>query len=561
MGRGGSGADSLSGTTGVDQIYGEGGDDLLWLSGGDDYFDGGEGTDRLSFWIATRGVRVDLALKGRQDTGAGLLELVSIENLGGSDHDDVLHGDDKANFIEGGDGDDLIEGRGGNDTLYGDDGDDILHGGDGDDILMGDRNGRNGPRDARAGDNELHGGAGNDHLIGGPGDDRMYGGDGDDVFESSWGVDIMDGGAGYDVANLFWGRPITVDLAITTSQAIADGVEVTLKSIEGVRATFGKDVLRGGDAGENFYGDGGDDIIDGRGGLDLVQYYSNAIDTYAWAKIAGGWAITEKAGPNSGGGVDQVTNVEFMMIGGDLVVQTGMPSIMMPLSSAALPFLGGVLLRLSEEAAKTTLADIGARLDAGAINPYEALKAITTLADATTSVASMSYQFFTGQVPSFAGIDYLVNPTGPNPYNLNSAYYAKFDVVNRHINFAVNLGTQGEGRIPFEAKYGALSLFDATREAYKTIFGAAPTDAKLHQLLDTRVEFLAAAAGDSPTGLGTKAAMVGFLLAAAATENVGVIARANEAWLIDMADGWGYSGVNILDPSYGLYKADFIFGG
>lgn len=426
---------------------------------------------------------------------------------------------------------------------------------------MGDANGRNGPRDTRAGNNELYGGAGNDHLIGGPGDDKMYGGDGDDVLVVSWGVDIMDGGAGYDIADLGWLRPVTVDLAITARQTIADGVEVTFASIEGVSGSNGADVLRGGEAGENFYGGSGSDVIDGRGGLDIVQYYSNAIDTYAWAKIAGGWAITEKAGPNSTGGTDQVTNVEFMMIGGDAVIHTGQRAIMMPLSSDALPFLGGVLLRLPEAAAKTALADIGARLDAGQINPYAALKEITALADATTSVASMSYQFFTGQIPSFAGIDYLISPEGPNPNNLNSAYYAKFDVVNRHINFAINLGTLGEGRLPFEAKYGAMTLFDATREAYKTIFGGTPSDAKIHDLLDTRIAFLAAAAGDTPTGLGTKAAMVGFLLAAAATENVGVIARANEAWLIDMADGWGYSGINILDPGFGFYKADYIFGG
>ena len=94
------------------------------------------------------------------------------------------------------------------------------------------------------------------------------------------------------------------------------------------------------------------------------------------------------------------------------------------------------------------------------------------LNDFNTSVATLAYEFFTGKIPSLAGVDYLVSPTGPNTNNLNSAYYQSFNLENRYINFAVNLGKLGEGKDAFAAKYGAMSLFDATREAYKTIFGA-----------------------------------------------------------------------------------------
>ncbi len=55
--------------------------------------------------------------------------------------------------------------------------------------------------------------------------------------------------------------------------------------------------------------------------------------------------------------------------------------------------------------------------------------------------------------------------------------------------------------------------------------------------------------------------MVGFLLAAAATENLGVMARSNDAWLTDVSDGSAPFAVDILDPAKGYYKADFIFGG
>ena len=86
----------------------------------------------------------------------------------------------------------------------------------------------------------------------------------------------------------------------------------------------------------------------------------------------------------------------------------------------------------------------------------------------------LSYQFFTGSIPSLGGIDYLVSPTGPNPNNINSSYYQLFSLENRYINFAVNLGKVGDGKAQFQAAYGSLDLFAATRQAYATIFGAAP---------------------------------------------------------------------------------------
>lgn len=168
-------------------------------------------------------------------------------------------------------------------------------------------------------------------------------------------------------------------------------------------------------------------------------------------------------------------------------------------------------------------------------------------AGATTSVATLSYQFFNGKIPSLAGVDYLVSPTGPNANNLNSAYYQSFSLENRYINFAVNLGKVGEGAAKFTADYGALSLFEATRKAYATVFGVTPTDAKVHALLDpsfvlggqtmTRAEYFAYYGGDGANGLGTKAAMVGWLLGEAVKADVGMYAKANDAFLSDLADG------------------------
>jgi len=187
----------------------------------------------------------------------------------------------------------------------------------------------------------------------------------------------------------------------------------------------------------------------------------------------------------------------------------------------------------------------------GAINTF------LYMADATTSVATLSYQFFTGKIPGGPGYDYLVSPTGPNANNLNSAYYQNFNLENRYINFAVNLGKTGEGKAVFEQGYGPLTLFEATREAYKTIFGRAPSDDKIHALIDARVDYFASYGGDGPNGLGTKAAMAGWLLAEAVKADIGMYALSNDNFLVDLADGANYA-VNLV----GVYgKADYAYGG
>ncbi len=216
----------------------------------------------------------------------------------------------------------------------------------------------------------------------------------------------------------------------------------------------------------------------------------------------------------------------------------------------------------------TAVNNIANGVSAGAITQQAGIDQLIQLADATTSVATLSYQFFTGRIPSQGGIDFLVSPNGPNPNNLNSAYFQSFNLENRYINFAVNLGKFGDGAAFFNSTYGGLSLFEATRLAYATIFGATITDAKVSSLLDpvlnlgggvtaTRAEYFAIFGGDGVNGIGTKAAMVGFLLAEAVKADLGVYARSNAAFLADLADGAMF-GVDLI----GVYsRPEYVFVG
>ncbi|HWT51939.1 MAG TPA: hypothetical protein VN113_07140 [Caulobacter sp.] len=164
------------------------------------------------------------------------------------------------------------------------------------------------------------------------------------------------------------------------------------------------------------------------------------------------------------------------------------------------------------------------------------------LVAATTSVAVMTYQFFTGKTPSGAGLEYLLHaPDTINATDLGDAYYQKFNIENRYINFAVNLASAaGEAHAWFEKTYGALTMEQTVAKSYAEIFGSAPTAEKIDLLLHadvggmTRQAYFEQFAGSIE---GAKAALIGWLLSAAVIEDTGRYAKANDAFLADFLDG------------------------
>jgi serralysin len=78
-----------------------------------------------------------------------------------------------------------------------------------------------------------------------------------------------------------------------------------------------------------------------------------------------------------------------------------------------------------------------------------------------------------------------------------------------------------------------------------------PTAEKVQRLLTpsfavggktmTRADYFAYYGGDGPNGIGTKAAMVGWLLAEAEKADIGMYSKANHAFLTDLADGAPYA--------------------
>jgi Ca2+-binding RTX toxin-like protein len=171
--------DTLTGNGSSNTFSGRGGDDTINGLGADDFmggsltgnhtFNGGEGTDRVTYTHYPASSPVTVTLDGEANDGAaGETDNVQpdIEYVYGTPGDDHISApEDHETGISfwGYGGNDVLLGGAGNDHLWGMEGDDELRGRGGHDILVGD-----------VGDDELRGGAG---------DDENRCGDGTDAFE------------------------------------------------------------------------------------------------------------------------------------------------------------------------------------------------------------------------------------------------------------------------------------------------------------------------------------------------------------------------------------------
>ena len=328
------------GLAGDDQILSGGGDDILLGGPGDDVIDGGAGSDTLdggtgfdaASYVSSSGpVAADLSLGFAIDGSGGFDTFISIEDLFGSSHNDLLIGDDQFNFLfgsagdddlRGGDASDFLNGQADDDSLSGDAGNDTLNGGPGDDIL-----------DGGVGDDSLNGDLGNDTFIvdspgdqivdaggvdsvqasfnfvlanglenltlmmgagdidgdgngaanvivgnnganllrGEGGDDELRGEAGNDTLEGGAGADALMGGDGTDVA--FYGDS-AARVIVNLKTGFRSGGEAagdTYDSVEGLEGSAFNDILVGSDGANILMGRAGVDTLRGEEGDDLLE--------------------------------------------------------------------------------------------------------------------------------------------------------------------------------------------------------------------------------------------------------------------------------------------------
>ncbi|MDT8853546.1 S8 family serine peptidase [Paracoccaceae bacterium Fryx2] len=265
---GGTGNDTLNGGSGTDELYGDDGNDTFQHTGGDFGANtyGGAGIDTLDLggWTNSA-IAFDVNLTAQtyqflpNNFGVdGTYVLQGVENVVGSNYNDVITGD------------------GANNTLSGNDGNDSIRGESGIDVLTG--------------------GAGNDTLNGGLFKDTSYGGDGDDTFQIT-GTDIADdvyGGAGTDTLdvsgyNVFG---FVVNLATGTyDYPPGFGGPFVIQDVENVIGSNQADIITGNAANNVLTGGGGVDTVLGGAGNDTIRsggdgaYYGEAGDDLMFAGL------------------------------------------------------------------------------------------------------------------------------------------------------------------------------------------------------------------------------------------------------------------------------------
>jgi Ca2+-binding RTX toxin-like protein len=218
---GGAGNDTLVGGSEDDTLNG-GSDDVLSNADGRDQFEGGSGSDWVSYEGSFGSLRIDLQFPTLNTFAAAGDTYDSIENVIGSQGRDNIRGTmNEGNHLIGGRNVDYIYGRSGDDTLDGSIGDDVLFGGVGADVLIGgahrDRaqysesrddltldladTGRNTGEavgDSYYGIEDLAGGFGDDSVYGDAQDNRLFGRQGNDRIHGRIGDDYLNGGAHSD---------------------------------------------------------------------------------------------------------------------------------------------------------------------------------------------------------------------------------------------------------------------------------------------------------------------------------------------------------------------------
>ncbi len=337
---GSSGANFIFAGTG-DTVDARGGDDDVLLAGATASLDGGDGIDSLEFSAfrftdpdlngipnqedALGGVFVSLIAGRIYDDGFGDGGLIfNVENVTGTDFDDLLFGDAQNNVLIGLGGDDQIRANGGADTLDGGDGDDLLRTGSGTDTLLGgggfDRvsfynlNATQGVvanlstqtiandgfgnaetmssieglgSHTRFADHFTGDDARNQFLIGGG--DTLYALGGDDDIQVDDAPVRLDGGAGVDSITQFTLTRLVDTNAdgISEVEAATHGVTVSLHSgriiddgfggsgrlysIENLGGSALNDDLTGDNGSNELTGHEGDDTLSGRNGDDVID--------------------------------------------------------------------------------------------------------------------------------------------------------------------------------------------------------------------------------------------------------------------------------------------------
>jgi Ca2+-binding RTX toxin-like protein len=302
------GSDVMQGGPGDDHLVGRGGDDRLdyfhsWedstgVQSGRDTYEGGAGTDSLSYERRTGDLSVTLdEVANDGEAGEGDNVGADVENVTGGEGNDTLIGNAGSQTLRGNGGTDLVRGAAGADVLYDGVGPDRLEAGAGNDTIH---------VQADAAADVVYGGAGTDSVdynkraadalavsLNDAADDGTNG-EGDNVHSDV--ENVLGGGA--PGSNTFDGGAAANVLSAEVPQFF-DGFPVTGPTDDAFYGGAGNDTLLGYTGSDRLFGGAGADTISAwGGGADVLS--GGAGNDFIDARNA------ERDGISCGPGVDRV---------------------------------------------------------------------------------------------------------------------------------------------------------------------------------------------------------------------------------------------------------------
>jgi Ca2+-binding RTX toxin-like protein len=309
-------ADVLIGNTLSNRLSGGLGADTLIGGGGGDTYQGDVGADTVDYATAASAVTVFMetaqqALNAGSAVGDTYLQ---IENITGSQYNDMITGDNLGNTLIGGEGNDTLDGGTGasvSDKLNGGLGQDtvtyvnaasgvtlsLISGGStgdatGDDYSLIEDvigSGYNDTLEGDSGNNVIRGGNGDDNLKGGGASDTLYGDAGDDTLSNlatKGSVQTYYGGDGLtDTGNdtvSYEGSEKIINVSLLSGGYIYDTdgttklAEQVFNGVENLTGGNRGDVLEGNSKSNLLSGGAADDILRGLAGNDNLQGGSGA---------------------------------------------------------------------------------------------------------------------------------------------------------------------------------------------------------------------------------------------------------------------------------------------
>ena len=284
--RGGPGFDTLLGNNSADKLYGDADRDNLFGGAGNDLLNGGTdpggvGGDQANYIFADATTPINGNLLTGKATGEGKDTLVNIEGFSGGAANDTFIGNKKSNTFSGGaeffgsTGNDVFQGKGGVDTVSYSFADGpmfiSLEGGsafgDGNDSFSSIETAIGGPAD-----DEIVGSSAPNVLFGSDGHDTMWGRGGDDILIGFQGFDSMYGGEGVADFVSYSDASLAVTINLMQGFTLRSDGDDFIRGIEMVEGSSQNDTIIGDNGSNFFYGDQGDDDIDGNGGSDLIFF-------------------------------------------------------------------------------------------------------------------------------------------------------------------------------------------------------------------------------------------------------------------------------------------------